>query len=339
MKARQQLRNYPRSRKPRAGLAPLELVLALPLMLCVMALMVNFGNAASWKVRTATGARLAAWRARPLWGATDDPKPSNLWPTSATIAALGTSRIPQVDTAWNQPAIVQGWIKGPVFMAQNGYIVVRDKRFNEMSEGIGKGDGNVSMKYPFMPGLGNMSLHGDHTLAQTVWQFHSMGYGLNTQRRAKGWWNLEDNPDWASQRQRFLDGDEKMRTNPRRELLKPLDREPDLFPSRWGTYQFDFYPKAPVICVNDPSIVLTNISAEGGLLDQIRGTNGSTGVTLTMATTYYRRYKLELDYWVPPPDSMAPPPAEVPPPGRVGELKQWVAELEQLIDALKQNNG
>ncbi|MDB5386394.1 MAG: hypothetical protein JWM11_2040, partial [Planctomycetaceae bacterium] len=183
-------RRHPR-RRARSGLAPLELVMSLPLMLCVMALMINFGNAATWKIRSATAARLAVWRARPLWSAGGDPKPANWWPPTATMSVLGTSRIPQVDAIWNQPDIAQNWIKGPVFTAGNGYLIVRDNRVNEMSEGLGNGDASVSMKFPFMPAMGNMSLHADHNLTQTLWQFHSMGYGYNTQRRAKGWWNVE----------------------------------------------------------------------------------------------------------------------------------------------------
>jgi len=327
--------NHPRrvfhQPRARAGLAPLELVLALPLMLCVMALMVNFGNAGTWKIRAATSARLAAWRSRPLWGAGTDPKPANWWPQSATMGEGGAARISTVDAIWNQPLIAQTWIKGPVFTSENGgYIQVRDRGVNEMSEGIGQGNASISIKYPFMPSLGNMSLHAEHLLPQTLWQYHSMGYSYNTQRRAKDWWNLEDSPDWSQQKQRFLEADERMRTNPNRERLRPLDREEDLFPSRWGTYSFDFYPRAPVICVNDPSVVQQSLVSRGGLLDEIRGTNQAEGVSRTMAQTYLRRYMRELLYWEPPPPGLPPP--EIPPPGRVAELKLWIDQLQDFLN-------
>lgn len=316
----------------RAGLAPLELVMALPLMLCVMALMINFGNAATWKIRAATSARLVSWRSRPLWDVPNDPKPTNMWPSSASLSNGSGSRVTSVDSVWNQPLIAQGWIKGPVFTAQNGYLAIRDKRVNEMSEGIGKGNASVSLTYPFMPGMGNMSLRADHTLAQTLWQYHSMGYSRNTQRRARGWWNLEDSPDWMTEKIRFMEADRDIVSNPDRDRLTPLDREPDLFPSRWGSYQFDFYPRAPVLCVDDVNEVRSNLQSPGGLLEQIPGNRRVQGVVKTMASTYLRRYQVELNYWDPPPPS--PPPMEVPPPGRIAELKLWINQLEALLRTL-----
>ena len=48
----------------RRGLAPLELVLALPILLFVMALIVCYGTISAWKVREHSVARLAAWETR-----------------------------------------------------------------------------------------------------------------------------------------------------------------------------------------------------------------------------------------------------------------------------------
>ena len=48
------------SKRPR-GLAPLEMVLAIPFLLMIMALMVNIGNVACWKVRALTVARHSIW--------------------------------------------------------------------------------------------------------------------------------------------------------------------------------------------------------------------------------------------------------------------------------------
>ena len=48
----------------RGGLAPLELVLALPVLLAVVALIVNYGIVATWKVRALTVARHELWSNR-----------------------------------------------------------------------------------------------------------------------------------------------------------------------------------------------------------------------------------------------------------------------------------
>jgi hypothetical protein len=312
-------RSLRRRSQPRAGLAPLELVLSLPLLLCVMALMINFGNAATWKIRGSIAARLAVWRARPLWGASSDPKPANWFPVPASMGVQATARIASVDTIWNQPQIAQTWIKGPMFSAGGGYISVRDKRVAEMSEGIATGNASITMPYPFMPGLGKMSLRADHTLAQTLWQYHSMGYGYNSDRRAKGWWNLEDAPDWAAKKQIFLQADQTMRTNPQRELLRPLDRDPDLMTN--GS-SFDFYPRAPVICSNNPQEVQQSLSS---FLDKIPGKRKQGGVNRTMATAYLQMYAAELAIL----ETMMPPPA-----GRIAQLETWIKQLTDFIATL-----
>ncbi len=48
----------------RRGLAMLELVLALPILLFIMALIYNYGVVAAWKVRENSVARLAVWQTR-----------------------------------------------------------------------------------------------------------------------------------------------------------------------------------------------------------------------------------------------------------------------------------
>ena len=58
----------------RRGLAPLELVLCLPVLLMTMALMVSFGAAATWKVRALNGARQGIWRDRSTWNGGGDPQ-------------------------------------------------------------------------------------------------------------------------------------------------------------------------------------------------------------------------------------------------------------------------
>ena len=49
------------ARGNRRGLSMLELALSLPILLFVMALIVNYGTLAAWKVRDLSVARLAVW--------------------------------------------------------------------------------------------------------------------------------------------------------------------------------------------------------------------------------------------------------------------------------------
>ena len=310
---------------PRSGLAPLELVLALPLLLSVMALIVNFGHVATWKIRAATNSRLAMWRHRPLWNADSDPKPLSWWPQSATMGVSGGSRVSQVDAIWNQAAIAQGWIKGPIFASGSGYLALRDKRFNEMSEGVSQGTSSVSQRYPFLPSMGSMSLTVNHTLLDSAWQFHTMGYALNENRRANGWWQLEDNPEWSQEQQTFRDADSRIVSNPQRELMRPLDRDNELI---MGGYQYDFYARHAPVPINNPQVVRqTAIINQGGLLDRIKGNQAFTtdGVCERMAKSYLSMYQDELAIA----QTMMPPPQV-----RIGQLQQWIMELQNFIATL-----
>jgi len=50
--------------RSRRGLSTLEMVLALPVLLMIMALIINFGTVAAWKVRGLCAARHAVWSSR-----------------------------------------------------------------------------------------------------------------------------------------------------------------------------------------------------------------------------------------------------------------------------------
>src|SRR5262245_31434467 len=71
----------------RHGLAPVELVLSLPMMMMILAMMIIVGTAGAWKLRTSANSRQAAFRT--VWPRTgdSDPKPANWWPASAAIYA------------------------------------------------------------------------------------------------------------------------------------------------------------------------------------------------------------------------------------------------------------
>ncbi|HVW01119.1 MAG TPA: TadE family protein, partial [Planctomycetaceae bacterium] len=247
-----------RAGRGRRGLAPLELVLSLPVLLFTMALMINIGVVACWKVRAATAARQGIWRNRSGWNAGGDPNPPE-WPAPATLGSTGAANLTSVAGPWNQPAIAHPFARGPVITAPGGgnaYIQVRNKRYLEMSEKTSQGTSHIQRSLPllqtYMRNQGSYNLDVQHPLVDSRWQFQSMGFGWNHQRRSKGWYNFESEPDWASQQARYLAADQKITSNPQQQFLVPLDRDPD-FLQYTGNYP-DFYPK-PGGCQIDPNIV------------------------------------------------------------------------------------
>jgi hypothetical protein len=90
----------------RNGLAPLELVIATPLLMMVMALMIIFGNAAYWKVRGLSVARNAAWSNRWPRNGTDEPTPSPWAP--GNFSQRGGPVVDVLDHPSLQHAVVRG---------------------------------------------------------------------------------------------------------------------------------------------------------------------------------------------------------------------------------------
>ena len=73
----------------------IELVLALPFLLFIMALIINAGTVGAWKVREQSITRLAVWETRwPRSG--NDPTPS-YWPSGGTSGASDQGNVSGMD--------------------------------------------------------------------------------------------------------------------------------------------------------------------------------------------------------------------------------------------------
>src|SRR5262245_4693044 len=98
----------------RRGLAPVELVLAIPLVLFTVALSVIVGTAACWKIRTSTVARNEIWTYRmPRRDWPRNPQPAG-WPASASASHAGTRQLPDLNSAAFQNAVVRGPLQNQI---------------------------------------------------------------------------------------------------------------------------------------------------------------------------------------------------------------------------------
>lgn len=172
----------------RSGLAPLELVLVLPLLLFVMALMVNLGTGGAWKLRTQSNARHTAWRALEHRSGANDPYPGN-WPDDAAldISSAQPSPVPF------DPFIGQTVVRGPVLTdpVMGEYLPVRTG-FLDFLPGLLKGTAEITRPYPLLRSLpGTLAFARDHAVFDgTRFQFPSMGLPSNTERRVLGLYPL-----------------------------------------------------------------------------------------------------------------------------------------------------
>src|SRR5262245_45242215 len=110
-------KSAPFRRVRRRGLAPLELVLAIPILMFVVGLSVVFGAVACWKVRAQAAARDAIWshrwpRGEP-WGHDLDPR-AREWPTPASWGNEFGPPLAALDHAAFQEPVVHGPLPGNI---------------------------------------------------------------------------------------------------------------------------------------------------------------------------------------------------------------------------------
>lgn len=174
----------------RRGLAPLELTIALPLFLFILALMIDFAYVAAWKVRGLSVARYRVWQERyprsaaALIGATGDLSPpiNYWWPATATSGRGGESDATTLDAASNVgPGTSAGTaMRGPMIppnLLVNSYLFCADRGFVQGSASLSREFALLSRR------LGSYRLNAHTSLLDDVWQFGRMGLWQNATQR------------------------------------------------------------------------------------------------------------------------------------------------------------
>ena len=180
-------------RASRSGLAPLEMVLGLPLVLLLFALMVNAGFTGMWKLRLLGASREVAWRSRdPRSNNLPDPKyQSTFWtqPEHPTETPLTTG------TSSTNPLSIEDLGSAAAVRADVGTLTV-DKDLLDPKRGVFQGSSDVSRQFPLLPDSLQV-LHGSptHQLTDNCFPFWNTHLASNVGRRTKilyGEW--VDNP-------------------------------------------------------------------------------------------------------------------------------------------------
>ncbi|MGM0485913.1 MAG: TadE family protein [Planctomycetota bacterium] len=163
-----------RRRRTRRGLAPVELVLWLPVLLMVMALMVNYANMTSWRIRGEVVARDAAWRSRwPRSGSAEPRPPSHIWPDDADMGRHGDSQISPL----NHPDIQHPVVRGPVLELGSPARRFLVKPLLDQEVGAIKGTSSIDRPYDLLSALGRFrSGEIANRLLTKQWQCAQMGF-------------------------------------------------------------------------------------------------------------------------------------------------------------------
>jgi len=241
------------ARVSRKGLAPLELVLSLPILLFVMGLMILIGWVATFKVRTQIHAREAAWRsiwrANPRSDAQNMPNPPGFPPPagmSVDRSFVPCIPMPTIELAQNDSHQVT---RGPMLHDhQSGRGLRVDQDALDPRRGMITGQATVERGFPVM---GQMPPRGyrhevDFPILDNRWQFWQKGLQSNGSRRS-----LRLYPDLAQRWQsvtathtaRFDQLANALRSGLSRRQMDLLDRDAELA-SYYGAYR-DYYPNPP----------------------------------------------------------------------------------------------
>ena len=280
-------RSSRRTPHPRAGLAPLELVLNLPIMLFVMALIIIFGTAGAWKIRTLTNARQAAWR--DFWprSGANDPHPRG-WPASATMQATDGSPAVMPDDPFADFPVV----RGPMLVDPgSGLSLPVKEQTLDMTEGLRHGEAHIRRPFPLLAKMPPREINFTHehvVLDGSRWQFHRMGIASNLRRRILFLYPLDLQGQIPGLVMRFAQAALGIVQNPRKADLTPLEGgDPEIY-QLLGRRSPDFQPAIgvgsepatidallgralrPTYCEANPVVVRQNqIDGPGRLKDDI----------------------------------------------------------------------
>ncbi len=317
----------------RRGVSPVEFVLSLPVLLFVMALIIDFGTLASWKARAAVSARQSVWRQRyDRTGASDPQIPG--WP-----GQLGVGGGAQL---FNDPFAQFPVVRGPVLAPQSANTSLTvDPNLLDIAGGVQTGTSSIRVRLPLLPGLPRVSFNPQAPLLSSRWQFGNIGLPNNVWRRIPLLYpQLRPDTFFArvpQERAAYIEAAMAIFSAPFRPQLDPLDRDQELHQyrlERFGQdYGYDFHPlisscyrpppgQTPgpaspgcTACLLDPNAVYQEyVNTPGrnqGLLQKIYGASpnrgGRGGVPEQMAQTFIQMYRWQISQLqlVVPPDQAA----------------------------------
>ena len=327
---------FPNPQSLRSGTASLELVLSLPLMLLIMALIINFGTFSSWKARSNVAARYAVWRTLTPRTGGNNPNPPN-WFTPATMGALPGIQLSTVNQSWNQQDLAHPALRGPAITdPQTGStLLLDDRRYLEMVDSMSIGFASLQRSWPFgvyIPKAPRMKKNPQAFVLDHFWRFGDMGFGYNDSWRIKNWYRIEaarqGNGQLMNLFMMYQNADQSILTNPDASTLRTLDRDQDFIDFGRNPADACLYvvnqARLPG-CEADPKAVMFNyIVNRDGMIRWIQGPTGKGGQQAApwwLAQQFINLYKqVEIPYY----EAQTPPDQVM-----IDHLKELIQQLQQ----------
>ncbi|HAA48268.1 MAG TPA: hypothetical protein DCE43_01005 [Planctomycetaceae bacterium] len=237
----------------RRGLAMLELVLSLPILLMVMGLMILIGWAGAFKVRSQVHAREAVWRSIhratiPGAGQVLPGQPGDVPPILLSVDRSPGQPYIQPPTAELALFDSHQVVRGPVLIdPQSGRGIDVNRDLLDPNLGLITGRALLERDFPLMASLPphGYQYNTEFSILDNRWQFWQMGLASNRSRRTLGLY-----PDFlglwtritAEPRARFNRLAAQLEVVNRRQMdLFDRDRELGAYHRRY----IDYYPNPP----------------------------------------------------------------------------------------------
>lgn len=222
--------NSPKRRQLRRGLSTLELVLSLPILLFIMALMINYGTVATWKIRGLTQARHAVWASRANRSPHNLPRPE-YWPSTAAVRSHGDGNVEVLD----DPQVDLQIARGPT-LPISPILVTVNRDLLDPSRGLRLGATELNRRFPLLASLGSYQLNANHRILDNKWQAQNMGLHHHDLRLDRIYQLPRLDAAYAL---RYYQAAIVVLRSPCRQALRPLDRDEELIAAK---HLRDFYP-------------------------------------------------------------------------------------------------
>jgi hypothetical protein len=315
-----------RIRMRRDGLAMLELALTLPILLFVMALMINYGTMCVWKVREHSISRLAVWETRwPRTGATDQ-RPT-YWPTAATMSASDQGNVSGMDDQRVELPVARGPLPGATV----------DAKLLDPTRGLRVGDAEYTRQLTLLRKLGAYTIDAKDWLIDDKWQYQRMGMPDNWERRIPVIYKLAKAP--ASLVNAYVESVTAIARAPFASQLRPLDNDPDYLYYQslfgWGGPP-DFHPRFQIMCTTDRAITDASVM---NLIDRIQGNRRRhiPSVAQVMARSFLGLYQRALAAFqaILKANPPAPPQMQSLAQSQISSLQGKISALQEVLQAIE----
>jgi len=237
------------------------------MLVIMMALMIDFGVAGAWKVRTQANARYAAWRTVNARTGEHNPDPP-YWSASAPLTTRSAPDLTDARPLWDSQAdLLCPCIRGNQLTAPSAPNTVNVPGRLDVDGFVLQGNADLERRLPLLRTAltrGTFHFNLSQDIFDNQWQFYSLGIPWNNHLRALSWWDIEHSDLAArdgtinSSLQDLNRNLEQLQSNPQRQELYPLDND-DEHIRYYGWPPPDFYPRLSRACMSEPEQVYISL--------------------------------------------------------------------------------